>query len=611
MAAYNKVGLFKSIVFKFVLVYILLILVAMQIISVYFSRELEKQLVNSFTVAINERAKLLAYNIKIEYEKKKTLDDPEVKANIQKIVSDFGKNIGISDVKVINQNSEVIATSDSSNRSIVGRRTTDILIKRALLVGTRTEKVLIDPKNGHRMKIIVTPVMEGDEIVSAIYTSASMESTYERMELINRIFSTGTLIAVAITSILGILLAKAITKPISEIRRQAQEMAKGNFSRKLKAYSEDEIGELTISFNNLSRNLQQARASTDGERRKLQSVLEHMTDGVIATDRRGKIILLNDPAETMLNVSRETVLNKSILEVLGIEKINALDDLYDEPDSIMLDYSDNKRPMILRASFSIIQKESGKINGLIAVLYDVTEQEKIEQERREFVANVSHELRTPLTTMRSYLEALSDGAWENKEIAPKFLQVTQDETERMIRLVNDLLQLSKLDSTEYRLMKDWVNFTEMFNRIIDRFEMSKSQEVSFKREFINKTRFVFIDEDKITQVLDNIISNALKYSPEGGSVTYRIKESRDQILVSITDEGMGIPKENLSKIFDRFYRVDKARSRQVGGTGLGLALAKEMIYAHDGHIWAKSEEGKGTTVYFTLPVADDQEDEWE
>ncbi|ODG91805.1 MULTISPECIES: cell wall metabolism sensor histidine kinase WalK [Bacillaceae] len=611
MAAYNKVGLFKSIVFKFVLVYILLILVAMQIISVYFSRELEKQLVNSFTVAINERAKLLAYNIKIEYEKKKTLDDPEVKANIQKIVSDFGKNIGISDVRVINQNSEVIATSDSSNRSIVGKRTTDILVKRALLVGTRTEKVLIDPKNGHRMKTIVTPVMEGDEIVSAIYTSASMESTYERMELINRIFSTGTLIAVAITSILGILLAKAITKPISEIRRQAQEMAKGNFSRKLKAYSEDEIGELTISFNNLSRNLQQARASTDGERRKLQSVLEHMSDGVIATDRRGKIILLNDPAETMLNVSRETVLNKSILEVLGIEKINTLDDLYDEPDSIMLDYSNNKRPMIIRASLSTIQKESGKVNGLIAVLYDVTEQEKIEQERRDFVSNVSHELRTPLTTMRSYLEALSDGAWENKEIAPKFLQVTQDETERMIRLVNDLLQLSKLDSTEYRLMKDWVNFTELFNRIIDRHEMSKSQEVSFKREFISKTRFVFIDEDRITQVLDNIISNALKYSPEGGTVTYRIKESRDQILVSITDEGMGIPKENLSKIFDRFYRVDKARSRQVGGSGLGLALAKEMIYAHDGHIWAKSEEGKGTTVYFTLPVADDQEDEWE
>jgi two-component system, OmpR family, sensor histidine kinase VicK len=610
MATHNKVGLFQSIIFKFVLVYILLILVAMQVISVYFSRELEKQLVNNFSVSINERANMLAYNIKIEYEKKKTLDDPEVKANIQKIVSDFG-NIGISDVKVVNQNSEVIATSDSSNRSIVGKRTTDILIKRALLVGTKAEKVLIDPKNGHRMRVIVIPVMENDEIVSAIYTSSSMESTYDRMELINRIFSTGTLIAVTITSILGILLAKAITKPISEIRRQAQEMAKGNFSRKLRAYSDDEIGELTISFNNLSRNLQQARASTEGERRKLQSVLEHMTDGVIATDRRGKIILLNDPAEAMLNVSRETVLNKSVLEVLGIENTHSLDDLYEEPDSIMLDYSENKPQMILRASFSTIQKDTGKINGLIAVLYDVTEQEKIEQERREFVANVSHELRTPLTTMRSYLEALSDGAWENKEIAPKFLQVTQDETERMIRLVNDLLKLSKLDSTEYRLLKDWVNFTELFNRIIDRFEMSKSQKATFKREFLNKTRFVYIDEDKITQVLDNIISNALKYSPEGGKVTYSIKESRDEILVSITDEGMGIPKDNLAKIFDRFYRVDKARSREVGGTGLGLAIAKEMIYAHDGHIWAKSEEGKGTTVYFTLPVADDQEDEWE
>lgn len=610
MAGLKKVGIFQSIVFKFVVVYILLVLVAMQIISVYFVRELEKQLVNNFSVSLNERANMLAYNIKIEYEKKNTLDDPEVKNNIQKIVSDFG-NISISEVRIINQNSEVIATSDYNNRSIVGKRTTDILVKRALLVGTKTEKVLLDPKNGHRMRIIVLPVEENNEVVASIYMSASMESTYDRMQLINRIFSTGTVIAVAITSLLGFLLATAITKPISEIRKQAQEMAKGNFSRKLRAYSDDEIGELTVSFNNLSRNLQQARASTEGERRKLQSVLEHMTDGVIATDRRGKIILLNDPAEEMLNVSRETVLNQSILEVLGIENIHSLDDLYEEPDSIMLDFSKNKRPFIIRASFSTIQKDTGKVNGLIAVLYDVTEQEKIEQERREFVANVSHELRTPLTTMRSYLEALSDGAWENKDIAPKFLQVTQDETERMIRLVNDLLQLSKLDSTEYRLLKDWVNFTELFNRIIDRFEMSKSQNVIFNRDFINKTRFVFIDEDKITQVLDNIISNALKYSPEGGKVTYRIKESKDQILVSISDEGMGIPKENVAKIFDRFYRVDKARSRQVGGTGLGLAIAKEMIYAHDGHIWAKSEEGKGTTVYFTLPVADDQEDEWE
>src|SRR5699024_2577737 len=163
--------------------------------------------------------------------------------------------------------------------------------------------------------------------------------------------------------------------------------------------------------------------------------------------------------------------------------------------------------------FSVIQKDAGRTNGLIVVLYDVTEQEKIEQERREFVANVSHELRTPLTTMSSYLEALSEGAWEDKEIAPRFLSVTKDETERMIRLVNDLLQLSKMDATDYKLMKEWIDFTELLNRIIDRFEMSKEQNVHFHRKFSKKVRFVDIDSDKVTQVLYNIISNAMKYSP--------------------------------------------------------------------------------------------------
>ncbi len=165
-----------------------------------------------------------------------------------------------------------------------------------------------------------------------------------------------------------------------------------------------------------------------------------------------------------------------------------------------------------------------------------------------------------------------------------FLTVTQEETERMIRLVNALLQLSKLDSTEHRLMKEWVDFTDFFNNIIDRFEMSKEQNVSFKRSFSKKSRFIDMDTDKITQVLYNIISNALKYSPEGGTVTYRLRDRGDLLEISVSDQGMGIPKENVDKIFERFYRVDKARSRQMGGTGLGLAIAKEMIEAHGGSI---------------------------
>jgi len=394
------------------------------------------------------------------------------------------------------------------------------------------------------------------------------------------------------------------------MKKHAQAMAKGNFSRKVKVYGHDEIGTLAMTFNHLTKKLQEAQAMTEGERRKLSSILSYMTDGVIATDRKGRVILINDPAAEMLNVSRETVLSQPIVSLLSLDDTNTFEDLLEEKDSLILDYSTKAERYILRANFSVIQKETGFVNGLIAVLHDITEQEKIDVERREFVANVSHELRTPLTTMRSYLEALADGVWQDAEIAPNFLDVTRTETERMIRLVNDLLQLSKMDSTDYKLTIEWVNFVDFFDRIIERFEMSKEQNVTFKRKLPNHAIFVEIDEDKMTQVLYNIISNALKYSPEGGQVTFSIKEKEDKMIVSVSDQGVGIPKENIGKIFDRFYRVDKARTRKLGGTGLGLAIAKEIVKAHGGAIWVTSEEGKGTKISFSLPYERSEEDEW-
>ncbi|WP_242221968.1 cell wall metabolism sensor histidine kinase WalK [Bacillus cereus group sp. BfR-BA-01380] len=611
----KKVGFFQSIHLKFVLIYMLLILMAMQIIGVYFVRELEKNLVKSFKESLTQRTNLLAYNLKQEFgkEERDKTKDPSIEEALKTSIEDFAsdRKADIQEVQVIDENSRVLATSRQSNQGIVGKKAIDLLVKRALVQEKPVDKTEIDRNTGNRVQVVATPIREANKKPFVIYIVASMEDVYKQMKLINQIFATGTVIALLVTAVLGILLAQTITRPISDMRKQAIEMAKGNYSRKVKVHGHDEIGQLALAFNNLSKKLQQARSSTESERRKLSSVLSHMTDGVIATDRKGDIILLNDPAEKMLNVSRETALDQSIFEILGIQEEYTLDNLYEEPDSVILDFSTRDEPYILRASFSIIQKENGKVNGFIAVLYDVTEQERIEGERREFVANVSHELRTPLTTMRSYLEALGEGAWQDPNIAPQFLQVTQEETERMIRLVNALLQLSKLDSTEYRLMKEWVDFTQFFSNIIDRFEMSKEQNVSFKRSFSKRTRFIEIDEDKITQVLYNIISNALKYSPEGGTITYRLREREDMLEISISDQGVGIPKENVDKIFERFYRVDKARSRKLGGTGLGLAIAKEMIQAHGGSVWAKSEEGKGTTIYFTLPMEKEEEDDWE
>lgn len=630
----KKVRFFQSIHLKFVLIYVLLILIAMQIIGVYFVRQLEKELVNNFTNSLTERVGLLAYNIEQELEKTRNDTSPTLEEDLEVVLRDFASMQGISskdilEVRVIDPNRRIIGTSNPNPEQIVGKKINDLAVTNALLAGTSSNKVY--RKSGDRIRVLTVPIRLQDdvggnastnpdnreslqseqEILGAVYLIATMEPVYEQMRKINSIFASGTVISLVITALLGVFLAQTITRPMSEMRKQALEMAKGNFSRKAKVYGYDEIGQLALTFNNLTRKLQEAQATTEGERRKLSSVLAHMTDGVIATDRKGRVILINDPAASMLNVSRETVLSEPIVTLLGLDETHTFESLLANQDSLILDFSTKTEPFILRATVSAIQKETGFINGIIIVLHDITEQEKIDQDRREFVANVSHELRTPLTTMRSYLDALAEGAWQDKEIAPSFLHVTQTETERMIRLVNDLLQLSKLDSEDYRFSRDPVNFVKFYHYIIDRFEMTIEQGITFVRELPDEAIYVAVDQDKITQVLDNIISNAIKYSPEGGTITFSIEQHTHEIVVSIKDQGMGIPKSNLSKIFERFYRVDKARTRKLGGTGLGLAIAKEIIEAHDGRIWAESKEGVGTSIYFTLPIESENDEEWE
>ncbi|MBU5211443.1 cell wall metabolism sensor histidine kinase WalK [Heyndrickxia oleronia] len=603
----KKVGFFQSIHLKFVLIFILLILISMEIIGVYFVNKLEEKLQQNFTSSIEGRVKSLEYLIR-EAMKSDNNTNEDMSSKIHKILSDNETN-DIEEIRLIDSNGVILGTSDSSNQSVTGQRVTDINIKRALVSGKKWDRRFID-KAGKRIWVLVNPIQLNSNDTGYIYIVGKIESVYKEINEINKIFTTGTAIAMVITAMLGIVLAQTITRPIADMRRQAMAMAKGNFSRKVKVYGNDEIGQLAYSFNHMTKKLQEAQATTEGERRKLDSILAHMTDGVIATDRKGKIILINNPAAEMLDVSRETVLSQELVSLLNIEDLHQFEDLLKEQDSIILDFSTKEEPYILRASFSIIQSETGFVSGLITVLHDVTEQEKIDMERREFVSNVSHELRTPLTTMRSYLEALADGAIDDKEIAPRFLTVTQNETERMIRLVNDLLKLSKMDSRDYQLNKEWVNIIEYFHHVIDRFEMAKDQNVTFKRKLPNAGVFVEVDLDKLTQVLDNIISNALKYSPEGGQITFRARELEEMVELSISDQGMGIPKDNLKKIFERFYRVDKARTRKMGGSGLGLAIAKEMVEAHGGEIWARSEEGKGTTIYLTLPYDRTQEDDW-
>lgn len=404
---------------------------------------------------------------------------------------------------------------------------------------------------------------------------------------------------------------------LRQLNQKVKDLIAGDYSQVLDMQGSSEITNITNNINDLSEVIRLTQENLEQESKRLHSILSYMTDGVLATNRRGKITMINDMAKKQLGVQKEEVLNKSILELLKIEDEYELRDLITQVPELMIDSQDaNGEYLSLRVRFALVRRESGFISGLVAVLHDTTEQEKEERERRLFVSNVSHELRTPLTSVKSYLEALDEGAL-SEPVAPDFIKVSLNETNRMMRMVTDLLHLSRIDNATSHLDVELINFTAFITFILNRFDKMRGSDEEKKYELVRDypitSVWIEIDTDKMTQVIDNILNNAIKYSPDGGKIKVRMKTTDDQMILSISDQGLGIPKQDLPKIFDRFYRVDRARSRAQGGTGLGLAIAKEIIKQHNGFIWAKSEYGKGSTFTIVLPYDKDavKEEVWE
>lgn len=405
---------------------------------------------------------------------------------------------------------------------------------------------------------------------------------------------------------------------LRQLNAKIKDLIAGDYSEVVDMQGSPELTDMTNSINDLSEVIRLTHENLEQETKRLTSILSYMTDGVLATNRRGQIIMVNEMAAKQLNVNPDEVLNTSILDLLSLGDDYDLRSLITEVPELTIDSQDENGEYIsLRVRFALIRRESGFISGLVAVLHDTTEQDKEERERRLFVSNVSHELRTPLTSVKSYLEALDDGAL-SEPVAPDFVKVSLNETNRMMRMVTDLLSLSRIDNETSQLDIELTNFTAFITFILNRFDKikSQSQEDTKKYELIREYPitpiWVEIDTDKMTQVIDNILNNAIKYSPYGGKIKVGMKTTDAQLIISISDEGLGIPKKDLPRIFDRFYRVDKARSRAQGGTGLGLAIAKEIVKQHKGFIWAKSEYGKGSTFTIVLPYDKDAiKDDWD
>ena len=593
-------------------------MLTLECVGAVFVRQLEHQNLNTFKQTIE----LPSYVDNSLSEQLVNTNHKKANQKIRKILAEVNNN-NISEIRVIDSQGVVRGTSNFDNRNMIGQKTTEQMVKATLVNNRSHTENVYDNSNHTRYYVNIIPLVDNsnNNVVGVVYLRASLESVYSNINSITLIYLSAALITIVIGLLLAIIISQEITRPIEEMRKQTLRIARGDFSGQVRVMGNDELGQLAGAVNNLSVRVEEAQESSDSERRRLDSVLSHMSDGVLATDRRGNVTIVNNMALQLLGVEHDDeLIGKSIIDVLDIRHDYTVRQLVNsEQKEMILDMSNSGSNLILNAYFSPIQRESGFVSGLVCVLHDVTSQQKEEQERKEFVSNVSHELRTPLTSVKSYVEALSDGAWQDKEIAPQFLKVVQDETERMIRMINDLLSLSRMDAGTTKLNLEYVNINELFNYILNRFDMiikkeedPKKKKYTIERFFTKKDLWVEIDTDKFTQVIDNIMNNAIKYSPDGGVITARLLETHNHVILSISDQGLGIPRKDLGKIFDRFYRVDKARSRKQGGTGLGLAISKEVVNMLGGQIWVDSVEGKGSTFYISLPYVPYEEgDEWD
>ncbi|WP_018131049.1 ATP-binding protein [Effusibacillus pohliae] len=582
--------MFRSIRGKLVLMYLLLILFAMQLIGVYFIRSVNSYFLGNFSTTINTQARFLSAQLERYMEKEIT---PETVKDIDNLITSFASE---SEIYVLNKNGTIIATS--ADKSYVGQKRLRTEVTRALL-GSKDEVIREDAPTGQRYTFLAVPIKNGSEVVGAVYLVAPMNKIYKTIKEINVMFYTGLLIALVLTAILGVALAQTITSPIVEITRKAKAMAKGDFNQTVHVRSDDEIGQLGEAFNYLIHRLQGALAENEREREKLEAILTHLSDGVIAVDASNRIVRINPAAKLLLDCEEDPV-GQPISQLLMIEEEQEKADFLMAGREMQFK---GPKGRTLQAYASPIRGEQGHA-GLVIVIRDITEEEREEQARRDFVANVSHEIRTPLTTIKSYLEALEDGAVEEPTLRTRFLQVIQNETERMVRMVSELLQLSRLDAGKMQWSFAGTNLLQILDEVADRFSFQcRQQEISMFVEVPPTLPMVWADRDKLVQVLDNLVSNALKHTPPQGMIRLTASTRQDVVEVKVIDSGIGIPPKDIPRIFERFYRVDKARSRKLGGTGLGLSIAKQIIEAHGGHIWIESVVDQGTTVTFTLPVA--------
>ncbi len=450
----------------------------------------------------------------------------------------------------------------------------------------------------HDVILVATPyrVQNRIEGVILLYQVQAELSSFD----IKRWIFYSACIGILLTTVFAFFLSTRITQPLLQMKEAAEKMTRGQFSTRVpvRIHERDEIADLSMAFNRMASQLEESIRLLSQEKEQLASILRSMSDGVITLDAEGKVTLTNPPADRLLQLFQKDDKEKGLLP-------EPLDQFYRQ---VVNDHKEQIGDISIQGyTFAVVMAplyERNQVRGVVAVTRDVTEERRLDKLRKDFVANVSHELRTPLAMLQGYSEALIDDIADSPEARREIAEVINEESQRMGRLVRELLDLARMESGHIHLNRNPISLDRFLKRVLRKFQsISAEQEITLLREIEKDLPEVYWDEDKIEQVLTNLIDNAIRHTPAGGKVEVTVRTVSEQIHLAVKDTGSGIPEEDLPFVFERFYKADKARTRgQSGGTGLGLSIAKHLVTAHHGQIQVTSQLGKGTTFTILLPI---------
>jgi PAS domain S-box-containing protein len=481
------------------------------------------------------------------------------------------------------------------------RLTDDELV--LILSGQAVSKRGFHTEKRVQMVTVAVPTIVMNEVVGGIFLNAPLVDISDTLGQVRKMIVYAALTATALAMIVGFFLSKSISQPLQLMNKAALEVAGGNFLQQVEVTSSDEVGQLAQTFNYMSSTLYESVEALSHEKAKLENIMLSMNEGVIATDQENRVILANPQSRILLKLPGEDLTGREINTVLpDTQAGNLFMDVVATGEVRVQEYTlpDGK---ILSLQIAPLRR-GDRIWGAVGILQDVTEVRRLEQMRRDFVANVSHELRTPMTSIQGFVEALLDGLADDQESHDRYLHVILDESVRLNRLINDLLDLSRLETGQLSWPMEAVNLPVLIGQVVAKMQPQLDQQnLTVNMDIPEGLPPVWGNRDRIQQVMINLLGNAVSFTPSGGMISVAAAEYNEGVHVSVSDTGVGVPLEEQERIWQRFHKVDKARTRRLGGTGLGLAIVRQIIDAHGGTVGLESVPGQGSTFYVTLKKA--------